>query len=108
MELKIKILKWSAGIPVAMLNENTANIIGVKTKGRIFIKTLSKKTQGISTIVDTAKKLVGEKEIAVSSELKERLFLKAGQKVDVDLAPSPKSLLFIKKKMNNEPLSQEE
>lgn len=108
MELKIKILKWSAGIPVAMLNENTANLIGVKTKGRIFIKTISKKSQGISTIVDTAKKLVGEKEIAVSSELKDRLFLQAGQKVDVDLAPSPKSLLFIKKKMNNESLSQKE
>jgi len=108
MELKIKILKWSAGIPVVMLNENTASILGVKTKGRIFIKTLSKKPQGISTIVDIAKTLVGEKEIAVSSELKDRLSLQSGQKVDVDLAPSPKSLLFIKKKMNNEPLSQKE
>lgn len=108
MELKVKIMKWSAGIPVAMLNENTANLIGVKTKGRIFIKTISKKPQGISTIIDTAKKLVGENEIAVSSELKDRLFLKPGQKVDVDLAPSPKSLLFIKKKMNGEILNQKE
>jgi len=29
MELKVKILKWSAGFPVAMLNEDTANLIGV-------------------------------------------------------------------------------
>ncbi len=108
MELKVKLLKWSAGIPVAMLNENTANIIGVKTKGRIFIKTISKKPRGVSTIVDTITGIVKEKEIAISCELKERLSLIEGQKVDVDLSPSPKSLAFIKKKMNKEVLSQKE
>ncbi|VVB82410.1 AMP phosphorylase [uncultured archaeon] len=108
MELKIKILKWSAGAPVAILNEKTANILGVKTKGRIFIKTLSKKPQGVSTVIDTAKTLVSSNEIAISSELKERLLLDAGQKVDVDLAPTPRSLVFIKKKMNGEMLTQEE
>lgn len=108
MELKVKLLKWSAGIPVAMLNIETANIIGVKTKGRIFIKTLSKKPQGVSTIVDTISGIVKKNEIAISSELKERLSLNAGQKVDVDLSPSPKSLAFIKKKMNKEVLSQKE
>jgi len=108
MELKVKILKWSAGIPVAMLNEDTANLIGVKTKGRILIKTISKNSRGISTIVDIAKTLVKKNEVAISSELMERLSLKAGQKVDVDLSPQPKSLLFIKKKLNNEALSQSE
>ncbi len=108
MELKVKILKWSAGIPVAMLNEETANLIGVKTKGRIFIKTISKHSEGISTIVDIAKTLVKKNEIAVSSELKERLSLHEGQKVDVDLSSAPKSFSFIKKKLNNEPLSQSE
>jgi len=108
MELKVKILKWSAGIPVAMLNEDTANLIGVKTKGRIFIKTLSKNSQGISTIIDIAKTLVKKNEIAISSELKERLNLSAGQKVDIDLASPPRSMIFIKKKMNGKALSQEE
>ncbi len=108
MELKVKLIKWSAGFPVAMLNENTANIIGVKTKGRIFIKTICKSPEGVSTIIDTVTNLVGKNEIAISSELKERLCLKAGQKVDVDLSPSPKSLIFIKKKLNKEALSQSE
>lgn len=106
MELKVKILKWSAGIPVAMLNEETANLIGVKTKGRIFIQTLSKKPEGISTIIDIAKTLVKKNEIAISSELKERLNLHAGQKVDIDLSSPPKSMAFIKKKMNKQSLSQ--
>ncbi|MDD5012719.1 MAG: thymidine phosphorylase [Candidatus Nanoarchaeia archaeon] len=108
MELKVKILRWSAGIPVAMLNEDTANLIGVKTKGRIFIKTLSKNPDGISTIVDIAKTLVRKNEVAVSSELKERLNLSAGQRVDVDLSSTPKSMIFIKKKMNGKVLSQVE
>jgi putative thymidine phosphorylase len=108
MELKVKILRWSAGIPVAMLNEETANIIGVKTKGRIFIKTLSGSPRGISTIIDTAKILVKRNEVAISSELMERLSLCSGQKVDVDLAPIPKSLTFIKKKLNNGALSDSE
>jgi putative thymidine phosphorylase len=108
MELKIKLLKWSAGIPVAMLNEETANLIGVRTQGRVSIKTLSKNPQETSTIIDTAKTLVKKNEIAVSTELMKRLSLKKRQKVDVNLAPSPQSLTFIKKKMNGETLSQKE
>jgi putative thymidine phosphorylase len=108
MELKVKILNWSAGIPVAMLNETTANLIGVKTNGRILIRTLAKNSKSSSTIVDTAKNLVRKKEIAVSSELAERLSLTKNQLVDVDLSPNPKSLVYIKNKMNNKRLSQKE
>ncbi|MCK9596898.1 thymidine phosphorylase [Candidatus Pacearchaeota archaeon] len=108
MELKVKILKWSTGIPVAMLNEDTANLIGVKTSGRILIRTISNNPRSVSTIIDTTTTLVKKNEIAISSELKERLALSPGQKVDVDLSPSPKSLLFIKKKMNKGVLSQAE
>ena len=106
MELKVKILKWSAGFPVAMLNIHTANIMGVKIKDRIFIKPISKKDSGVSTIVDTVSTIVKKDEIAISSELKERLGLNEGQKVDVDLSPMPKSMIFIKKKVNKEELTQ--
>lgn len=108
MELKVKILNWSSGIPVAMLNENTANLIGVKTNGRISVKTLAQNPKSVSTIVDIAKSLVGKKEVAVSSELAERLSLINGQRVDIDLSSNPKSLAFIKNKMNNKRLSQKE
>ncbi len=108
MELKVKFLKWSAGFPVAMLNQDTAEILGVKTKDRIVIKTLSKKPKTLATIVDTADSLVGEKEIGVTSELKDRLSLKQNQKVDVDLAMPPKSFISIKKKLNGNELNQKE
>ncbi|MCK9568405.1 thymidine phosphorylase [Candidatus Pacearchaeota archaeon] len=108
MELKVKILNWSSGIPVAMLNESTAKLIGVKTNGRISIKTMTKNPKSVSTIVDIAKTLVGKKEVAVSTELKERLSLTKGQKVDIDLSLNPKSLAFIKNKMNGKRLNQKE
>jgi len=108
MILKTKILGWSAGFPVVMLNLRTAKKLGVESKDRILIKTLSKKQKKISVIADTIKNLVKEGEIFVSLELAETLNLKQGQKVDVSLSPVPASFTFIKKKLNNETLSKNE
>lgn len=103
MELKIKFLKWSAGIPVAMLNEKTAEKMGVRILDRILIKKDSKE---IITIVDTIGNLVKENEIAVSSEIKEILNLKSGNKVEISLAPPPKSMGSIKEKLMGKTLSK--
>lgn len=108
MELKIKLLNWSTGFPVVMLNEKTAEKLGIYSKDRIFIKTLSEKPIKISSIVDTIEDLISEGEIAVSSELQKALNLKKGQRVDISLAPMSKSLSFIKKKLDGKELSREE
>ena len=34
MELKIKFLKWSAGLPVAMINQKTAKKMGLQETGK--------------------------------------------------------------------------
>lgn len=108
MELKIKFLKWSAGAPVAMLNEKTAKKVGAHTPGRISIRTISKKPKEMSTVVDIVEGLVKENEIAVSSEIRKRMNLKAGQKVIVGLSSPPEALNLIKKKLNNKKLSEKE
>jgi AMP phosphorylase len=108
MKLKIKFFKWSAGIPVAMLNEKTAMKIGVHINERILIKKISKKPKEVSTIVDITKKLVKPGEIGVSSELKKHLDLHIFQKVNVTLSPNTKSLIFIKKKLDGKLLSKKE
>jgi AMP phosphorylase len=105
MELKVKLLKWDAGLPVAMLSKDTAKEIGVRIKDRISIETSSKE---LVTIVDIIGTLIRKNEIAVSSEIKKILNLKQGQKVDVNLAEPPESLEFIKKKLNRKTLSREE
>ncbi len=108
MELKIKLLDWSAGLPVVMLDEETAKRMGVHTKDRIFIETISGKHKKISTIIDTIKKFIGKDEIAVSSELEKRLGLKSGQKVKVGLSTPSRSLIYIKKKLDKKKLTQKE
>ncbi|MCK4647862.1 thymidine phosphorylase, partial [Candidatus Pacearchaeota archaeon] len=108
MELKIKLLDWSAGLPVAMIDEETAKRIGVHAKDRIFIETISGKHQKISTIIDTIKKFIGKNELAISSELKKKLGLKSGQKVKVSLSPASKSLIYIRKKLDKKKLTQKE
>ncbi len=108
MILKIKFLKWSTGVPVAMLNKKTAIQLGVHAKDRISIKTPSKKPKNFSTIINISQGFPKTKEIAVSFELKKRLGLRSNQRVEVVLAPEPKSLGFIKKKLNKQKLSQKE
>ena len=69
MELKVKFLKWSAGTPVAMLNKKTAYQIGVHTKGRVVIRTLSRYSKEIYAITDIVEnKIINKDEIIVSSE----------------------------------------
>lgn len=108
MKLKVKQLKWSAGLPVAILNERTAKEIGVNTKGRVSIKTFFKRSREIFTVVDIIKSLVKENEIMISSEIKKNLGVDFGNFVDVNLAPFSESLKFIKKKLNGEKLSRSE
>src|SRR3989344_5155869 len=109
MKLKVKFLKWRAGLPVAMLNQKTADKLGVHIHGNVLIKTISNHPKELSTIIDTIDKFyVGEKEILVSSEIREEMRLKKGQLVDVNISPVPESLNFIKKKLNGGILSRKE
>jgi len=109
MKLKVKFLKWHAGIPVAMLHHKTAEKLGVRIQGLISIKTLSRNPKELSTIIDTINEpYVRENEILVSWEIKNEMSLERGQKVDINIALPPKSLDYIKKKLNDIRLSKEE
>jgi len=107
MRLKVKFLKWSAGIPVAMLRKKTAEKIGVHAQDRIIIMINGK--QKFTTILDTVESgLLKENEIAVTSEIASILNLRKSQIVDIQLSSMPKSVEFIKKKLNNHSLSKKE
>lgn len=106
MELKVRLLKWSAGIPVAMINLKTAELMGIHKNDRVSIENLSKENGKFSTIVDIVEKIIKGNEIGISLEIKELFNLKNGQKVDVNLAESPTSLDYIKKKLDKKKLSK--
>jgi len=105
MELKIKLLKWSAGIPVAMLNKKTAKQLGIRIQDRILIETSSKK---LIALVGTVGRFVKQDEIAVSSEVRKKLNTSQGRKVEVGFAEPPKSLALIKKKLDGGKLGKKE
>jgi len=108
MELKIKFLKWSAGLPVAMLNEKTAKEMGLHAQDMISIKTLSRNSKEVATVIDVIKGLIKPNEVAVSSELRAHLGVKSGEMVEVNMMSPPKSMDYIKKKMDNKTLSAKE
>lgn len=109
MELKVRLMKWSAGIPVAMIHLKTAQLIGLHENDRISIEKLSSKNnEEFLTIVDIVEKIVKEDEIGISSEIKKYFPLRNGQKVDINLGDSPKSLDYIRKKMDKKRLSKKE
>ncbi len=108
MELRVKILKWSAGLPVAMLHKKTAEKLSVHPEDRISIRTIGKKRKEVSTLIDTIEGLIKENEIAVSSELKKYFDFKDNEKVEVNPSTIPDSLTFIKKKLGNQKLTGDE
>ena len=105
MKLKVKLLEWSAGLPVAMISEYTAEHIGVDANERITIKSDGK---AFTTILDTfaGNHIIKRNEIAISSEINKILKLKQGQNVEIGIAQKTKSLDFIKEKLNGKSLSQ--
>ena len=107
MQLKVKTSNWSAGLPVAMINRETAEKIGVHAGDRISLKTLSKKPKQMATIVDVVEKNLGNKKIAVSVEIKKNLALREGQTICVSFSSTPKSVEYIKEKMVGKKLSYE-
>ncbi len=108
MRLKARFFKWSAGVPVAMLNDVTAEKLGVHAQDRISIKTTSKKNQEFSTIIDTVGSLIKKDEIGLSIEIKERLNLRKNQILDIAIAPNPESLNLIKRKLKGKKLKKKQ
>jgi len=107
MKLKTKIIGLETGVPVILLTEKNANLLGVNVGGRATIKKPSSKKE-LSVIVDISNQLVSDKQIGISKETKDRLSLERGYVLDVDVAEIPDSLYFIKKKIDKKKLTEKE
>lgn len=105
MLLKVKTLEFLAGRPVSILNVHTANKINIHVDERIKI---TKGRKSIISIVDTASGLIKPDEILVSNEIITELGLRRGETVEVSLAREPESAMLIRKKLECEPLNDEE
>lgn len=109
MQLKTRLLKWSAGVPVAMIGAKTAELMGIHENDRVSIeKPSSADCRVFLTVVNVVEGMVKEGEIGISLEVKEAFPLKDKQWVEVNIANSPKSLEYIRKKVDKKELSKKE
>jgi len=106
MKLKVKILGMNAGDrPIAVLHEDDAEDLGVRSLGRVLLKHGNKKAVAI---LNTTTRIVKRGEVGVFDEIVEDMELKEGIRVDVVVSGFPNSIAHIKAKLKGRRLSYEE
>ncbi len=105
MILKVRLLGWSAGGSVAMLNNGTASKLGVRADGRIMIH---KNSHQAVAMIDISGQIVKPHEIILSQEAASLLNAKSGDRVRIVPTSHEESIELIHKKLSCAPLSYEE
>lgn len=100
MMLKVKILNIdSGGKPIVFLNTKDADELNVTASERVTVKSKKKVTAIINTSSTIKRGFLG-----VTEEVRKLLSLSPNSKVDVEIAPFPKSLQFIRNKLSGKKL----
>jgi len=108
MKLKVKeVCLSTGGALVAILNEKDAKRLDLSTQDRISITRLKLKKEVIC-VVNISTKGIKEGQIGFFDETLKKVGVKHGKNINVELADKPRSLDYIKRKMNGEELSAEE
>ena len=102
---KAKILDIEAGKNIAILNETDAISNDIYLSDRVSMRHNSKE---IIAIVDTSEGMVRKGEIAIYRDIADQLKVKNGDILKVVHIPTPKSLEYIRKKMDRGFLSEQE
>lgn len=106
MKLKTKILGLEAGRkPIVVLNDDDAEDLGIRALGRVLLVHKKKK---LTAIVNTTDKAVPKGVVGVFDEVVERLGLKEGVSINVDVSKFPNSLQYIRNKLKGRKLTYEE
>ncbi|MBT4397427.1 thymidine phosphorylase [archaeon] len=99
MKLKVKEVGLSAGgVFVAVLNELDAQVLDLRPGDRVSIKRL-KLNKEVICVVNISSKGVKKGEIGFFEEAFDKIKLKKGSSVEVDIADKPRSLDYIKRKL---------
>ena len=108
MQLKVKDVNLSTGgLLVAILNEADAARLSLKASDRVKISRLRKK-KSIIAVVDISSKGIEPGEIGLFEELLSDIGVEEGVRVNVKLVEKPKSISYIKNKLDGKAFSKEE
>ncbi len=104
-KLKAKVFDIETGRFVVILNEKEASDMDMFLSDRVSVKSDSKE---ILTIIDTSDKLIEKGDIGVYDDTAKALDIKDGDEIEIHHVPSPKSLEYIKKKLDRRNLTSDE
>ncbi|MBU4266049.1 MAG: AMP phosphorylase [Candidatus Altiarchaeota archaeon] len=105
MKFTAKCYPIKAEKPIVIMNEADAKFLGVYVSGRV---SLSHRGREITAIVNTTKSFVDEHEIGLYKDVTDILKVRAGDKIMLKPTERPKSVEFIKKKIDGYTLNYEE
>ena len=106
MKLRARILGLEAGgKSVVVLNKEDAEDLNVSSLERVR---LSKDNKEAIAIVNTATKLIEKGTVGVYEEVRNSLGLEEGEEVEIEIAPLPSSVYFIRNKLRQRKLTYEE
>ncbi len=105
VKLKAKIIDVEAGLNVALLNEKYGEQIDFDVSDRAKLS-VGRKT--VVAMVDHSKKLVNPGEVGLFADVAHALGARNGQLIEMNLAPRPASLDFIRKKLDGGTLAESE
>ncbi|MDH3276874.1 MAG: AMP phosphorylase [Nitrosopumilus sp.] len=101
MQLKVKILGIdSGGKPIIYLNKKDADELNITASERVIVYSKKK----ITAIANISTIAVEKGYLGVNEEIRKSLSLKQNFKVEVEVAPFPKSLQFIRNKLSGKKL----
>ena len=106
-KMKVKVLDIESGKLISLLNEIDAKELGILPLERVQI-TNPKTGHKINTVADKTDTVVEENEIGLFEDVARLLEVKDGATVEVQASDKPKSVQFIKKKMNKGKLNESE
>ncbi len=102
MKVSVHSYAIETGKPIVVLNGEDMKELGVHIGDRVRISKDGKAQ--VTAIIDATTSLVGAGEMAVFEEVKEALDLDDGEEVELKTASRPKSIEFIKKKLQGQHL----
>jgi AMP phosphorylase len=106
MRLRVKILGMNAGDkPIVALNEEDAQDLGVHSLGRVSIRDGDLE---MVSVINTTKTVVEKGQVGVFDELVEEMGLKENMQVEVAAADPPRSIQYIKAKIEGRKLKYDE
>src|SRR3970040_102064 len=105
VSFRVRTLGIDSGKPIVVLTEDDAADLGVKSSSRVRVKS----SRGeITAIVNIATKTLSNGTIGVFDEVRRILKLRDNDRVDVEVAPFPSSLQFIRNRLLGRKLNYDE